>query len=158
MSNRVHILGLTLVEVLVVVAVIVILTTIIVKLSLRIETQAKEKGLQATFAVLDTALQEYHDYTGAFPVQEEIDLVNVVAHIENLLAELFSIPTSAQVLNQKGDVFIKNNTGLADKPEAYDPWHSVLDYQYISGNAFPVLISAGPDKVFGTNDDITNRQ
>jgi len=33
----------------------------------------------------------------------------------------------------------------------------VLDYRYVAGNNFPELVSAGPDKIFGTADDISNR-
>lgn len=50
-----------------------------------------------------------------------------------------------------------------------DPWKTTLRYHYYETDAtwtpvsgtnktFPVIISAGPDKQFGTNDDIFNRQ
>lgn len=48
-----------------------------------------------------------------------------------------------------------------------DPWDTVLRYDYYDEDAptpdpdeartFPVITSAGPDKKFGTDDDITNR-
>jgi len=41
--------------------------------------------------------------------------------------------------------------------EIYDPWGMVLDYRYVPGDNFPELVSAGPDKIFGTADDINNR-
>ena len=31
---------------------------------------------------------------------------------------------------------------------------SLLDYRYTPGESFPLLVSAGPDKLFGTIDDI----
>ena len=42
-------------------------------------------------------------------------------------------------------------------PEIYDPWGIVLEYIYSPGDAFPKLLSAGPDKIFDTTDDINNR-
>jgi len=47
-----------------------------------------------------------------------------------------------------------------------DPWGTTLRYDYYdeitldpnSKRNFPVIISAGPDGVFGTDDDITNRK
>jgi hypothetical protein len=32
-----------------------------------------------------------------------------------------------------------------------------LDYRYVAGQNFPLLVSAGPDKTFGTPDDIDNK-
>ena len=43
-------------------------------------------------------------------------------------------------------------------PEIYDSWGTVLDYRYVAGNTFPVIISAGPDEQFGTADDISSRE
>ncbi len=37
-----------------------------------------------------------------------------------------------------------------------DPWGTSLWYRYADGWAFPQVISAGPDRVFGTDDDIKN--
>ena len=34
----------------------------------------------------------------------------------------------------------------------------VIDYIYVTGDNFPDLVSAGPDKIFGTADDISNKQ
>jgi len=41
-----------------------------------------------------------------------------------------------------------------------DPWDTTLVYDYsneIARKTFPVITSAGPDGIFGTDDDITNR-
>lgn len=45
-----------------------------------------------------------------------------------------------------------------------DPWGETLRYSYYKDENkpkerrnFPVIISSGPDRIFGTNDDITNR-
>ncbi len=54
-----------------------------------------------------------------------------------------------------------NTTGgvsLVDTPqEIYDAWGTALDYRYVAGENYPELVSAGPDKIFGNADDITNR-
>ena len=41
-----------------------------------------------------------------------------------------------------------------------DPWGTTLHYDYYDENSkrtFPVITSAGPDKIFGTADDISSR-
>ncbi|HOK96618.1 MAG TPA: type II secretion system protein [Anaerohalosphaeraceae bacterium] len=44
-----------------------------------------------------------------------------------------------------------------DLPRYIDSWKTSIRYEYQLGWAFPVLTSAGPDKVFGTPDDITSK-
>ncbi len=44
-----------------------------------------------------------------------------------------------------------------DLPRYIDPWKTSIRYVYLAGAAFPVLTSAGPDRVFGTPDDITSK-
>ncbi|MHC4237975.1 MAG: prepilin-type N-terminal cleavage/methylation domain-containing protein [Planctomycetota bacterium] len=44
-----------------------------------------------------------------------------------------------------------------DLPRYVDPWGTSIRYVYLAGTAFPVLTSAGPDKVFDTPDDITSK-
>jgi hypothetical protein len=46
---------------------------------------------------------------------------------------------------------------IAASPEIYDPWGTALDYRYTPGENFPLMVSAGPDKKFGTADDINNK-
>jgi type II secretory pathway pseudopilin PulG len=149
--------GITLIEMLTVVAIIALLATIIIAAVARIDNQAKEKGLQEIFALLDGALQEFHDYTGNFPNQTEKNSANAVTHIEDLYAQLYSIPNSRAVLQKLNNTFLKSKAGAADKPEIYDPWGTVLDYRYSPGDNFPEIISAGKDKRFGTPDDITSK-
>ena len=49
----------------------------------------------------------------------------------------------------------------ADSSELRDPWGTLLDYVYEyaggKGDTFPELISAGPDRQFGTADDISSK-
>ena len=150
--------GVTLVEILVVVGIIAVLATMVIGIAGRIDNQSKERGLECTFAMLQCALQEYHEYTGKFPEQPEKDFTNVLVHSEYLYKELHLIPESRKILDKISDSVIKNEHGTAGTPaEIYDPWGTLLDYRYAAGDNFPELISAGPDKMFGTADDINNR-
>jgi type II secretory pathway pseudopilin PulG len=158
MRGHEHTFGTTLIEMVIVVAVIALLVSMVVGITSHIDKRSKEKGLNNIFALLGGALQEYYEYTDKFPEQPEKNFTNAAAHSELLLAELRSIPSSRKVLEQISDLFLKNKAGASDtSPEIYDPWGTVLDYRYVQGETFPELISAGPDKVFGTADDISSR-
>ena len=64
---------------------------------------------------------------------------------------------SQEILGELSDSLIQNHPDVVDMLQIHDPWGTVLDYRYVLGDNFPELISAGPDKVFGNADDITNR-
>ena len=150
--------GLSLVEMLIVVGIIAILATMVIGVASRIDTQAKEKGTESIFALLDSALQEYREFTGRFPEQLETDPANAATHSEYLYGELYSIPSARKILEKISDSAVENRYGAAGTPaEIYDPWGTVLDYRYIAGDNFPLLVSAGPDKTFGTADDMSNK-
>lgn len=146
--------GLTLVEMLVVTAIIAILATIAIGIATRIDNQSKERGLKSTFALLEGALQEYHEYWKTFPDPNQIPYAN---HSAALYGQLSSTPSSRKILDKVSDSLIQINPQGIDMPQIRDPWGTVLDYRYIPGDNFPMLVSAGPDKVFGTADDIKNR-
>jgi hypothetical protein len=83
-----------------------------------------------------------------------------VAYSEYLYGELYSIPSSRKILENVSDSLIKHDFdsgAVPPVPEIYDPWGTPLDYMYVSGDNFPELVSAGPDRVFGNADDIKNR-
>jgi len=46
---------------------------------------------------------------------------------------------------------------MIDLPRYIDPWGVSIRYEYLTGTAFPVLTSAGPDRLFDTPDDITSK-
>lgn len=145
-------------EMLIVVSIIAILATMVISVASRIDTQAKEKGAESLLALLDSALQEYHEFAGRFPEQPEIDSANAIIHSEFLYGELSSIPSVRKILQKLSKSSIENKYGTAETTaEIYDPWGTVLDYRYIPGDNFPLLISAGTDKTFGTADDISNK-
>ncbi|UCC98784.1 MAG: type II secretion system protein [Phycisphaerales bacterium] len=150
--------GMSLVEILIVVGVIALLATMVISVASRIDSQAKEKGVESMFVLLDSALQEYRQFMDRFPEQAETDHANAVNHSEYLYRELQSIPGAQKILQQIDRASIENKYGTAQSlPEIYDPWGTPLDYQYVVGNNFPRLVSAGPDKTFGTTDDMSNR-
>ena len=152
--------GMTLVEILVVMAVIMILAGLVAGIGASIDSHSKEKAVKATFSLLDAALQEYYDFTGYFPVADDPAFVPA-ENCEILYSALSSLPGSREVLEKISEKVIKNEFNPTAVPpiyEIYDPWGTVLNYNYYSGDSFPVLTSAGPDKDHTTvGDNITNR-
>jgi len=160
MKTRKYKRGLSLVEMLIVVGVIALLATMVIGVASRIDSQTKEKGVESLFALLEAALDEYKEFQGVFPQQPVKDFTAAAAHSEYLYGELYSVPGSRKILEKIGDSFIKHDfdSGLIPPvPEIYDPWGTTLDYRYVTGENFPEFVSAGPDKIFGTADDINNR-
>ena len=147
--------GVTLIETLIVVAVIAMLASMVIAIAARIGNQGKEKGLQDTFAVLESALHEYYAYWKNFP---EPDKPPYLTHSAALYGQLQATPGSRQILQNIDDSLIKNNPMGVDMQELYDPWGTILDYRYVPGDTFPELISAGPDRIFGTGDDISSKK
>jgi prepilin-type N-terminal cleavage/methylation domain-containing protein len=160
MKTRKYKHGLSLVEMLIVVGVIALLATMVIGIAGRIDNQSKEKLLGSTFALLEGALEEYREYQGVFPAQRVKDFAFASQHSEYLYGELYSIPASRKILENVRDSLIKHgfdSGAVPPVPEIYDPWGTPLDYRYVTGDSFPELVSAGPDRTFGTADDITNR-
>lgn len=148
-------MGLTLMEILVVVAVIAILATMLIGVATRIDTQSKERAIEGTFALLEGALQEYREFKGTFPVATDADPNK---NSQLLYAELNSVAGARVILEKINASLIKNKFGAADTPpEIYDLWGTVVDYRYVPGDSFTLLVSAGPDRKFLTPDDIKNR-
>ena len=149
----------TLIEMLVVLGVIAVLASLVVVLTLRMDTQSKERALNSTFSLVNASLREYYEFRDGFPVQSVQDPNFAVSHIEGMMKELHSVPDSRHVFEQVNQKLIENKTGVAGVTELKDPWGTVLDYVYDpdQGDRFPELISAGPDKRFGTEDDIRSK-
>ncbi len=223
--------GLTLVEMLVVLGIIVVLATIGIRITMRMDTQAKENALRETFALLSSALEQFHDYgytyaptsvyanTGFdFPpdcdgflvvhLQETLkatlgaDSIQITNHVKSVDEEyveysgcevlyffLSRVPPVAEVLKGLNAALVTNQNGggrpveisinggpLESLPRVIDPWGTTLRYDYYevrqatgaptstppapipaTRRNFPVLTSAGPDRRFGTADDIDSR-
>jgi len=149
--------GVTLVEMLVVLGIIVVLSGMVVTLTRRVDTQSKENALRSAFALVGSALREYYEAKGQFPPQAERNPANALAHIESMYQELRLVPAARQVLDKLSPGVVKNEGGVADLRSMSDPWGTVMDYVYLPDDTFPELISAGPDRLFGTGDDMTNK-
>lgn len=147
--------GVTLIETLIVVAVIALLASVVIAIAARIDNQDKEKGLQNAFAVLESALHEYYAYWKNFPHPNKPPYLT---HSAALYGQLQATPGSRQILQNIDDSLIKNNPLGVDMQELYDPWGTILDYRYVPGDTFPEIISAGPDRIFGTGDDISSKK
>lgn len=154
MKTRRYTYGFTLVEMLIVVAVVALLTGMVIGIAARIDSQSKEKGLKSTFALLEGALQEYYEYWKVFPDPNQPPYLT---HSAALYGQLHSTPSSRKILDKISDSLIRSNPGAVDMPQIHDPWGTALDYRYIPGNNFPELVSAGPDRIFGTADDMSNK-
>lgn len=154
MKTRRYKYGFTLVEMLIVVAVIALLATMVIGIAARIDSQSKEKGLKSTFAQLEGALQEYYEYWKVFPDPNQPPYLT---HSAALYGQLYSTPSSRTILERISDSLIRSNPGAVDMLQIHDPWGTVLDYRYVPGSNFPELVSAGPDRIFGTADDMSNR-
>lgn len=222
MDEKRHNVGLTLVEILVVVGIIVVLASLVIAITLGLETQSKENTLAHTFAVLESALEQFRDfgytyrggvYSGyAFPLDctgfPELRLeaairgilgaatVDITNHVGGMGGEyqeysgcevmyllLSQVPGARETLKAINPSLVTNENADGGKIEllvdlhpatpllrVVDPWGTTLQYDYydvepppdltpIPGTEkqFPVLVSAGPDKQFGTADDITSR-
>jgi len=148
-------IGVTLVEMLIVLAIITLLASLVIGMATHIDNQSKGRNLENTFAVLESALEEYREYTGRFPYAADPD---PILNSERLYGELNFIPTSRKILEQISDSFITDKSGTPGI-ELYDPWGKVLDYRYdVNTDTFPELVSAGPDRNFGSPDDISSRK
>ncbi len=142
---------------LVVVGIIALIASVAVTLTLRMTNQAKERELASIFALLKTALQEYREETGAFPLQPEQDFASAATHMQQMYERLIAEPASRQILTQLAGLPSGRDTTGREGGRVLDPWGTVLDYRYGPDDDLPELISAGPDRRFGTEDDISSR-
>lgn len=150
--------GLTLIEMVIVVGIIALLATMIISLVSRFDNQAKEKGLESTFALLEGALQEYYEYWDTFPDPNrspDPNLPPYSTHSAALYGQLHSTPDSRKMLEEISESLIQKIPDDANNIlQIHDPWGTVIEYFYSEADTFPKLVSAGPDKIFGTADDI----
>lgn len=148
--------GLTLVEMLVVVAIVAILATIVLNVAGHIDTQSKQRAMEASFALLDGALEQYYDYWGAYPDPNKPHTPPYPSRSAALYDQLYSTPQSRDVLEELSESLIRDN--VDNLPEITDPWGTVLDYRYEPVDTFPTIISGGPDKNLVTvGDNMTNK-
>jgi prepilin-type N-terminal cleavage/methylation domain-containing protein len=161
MTEGHHNKAFTLIEMMVVLGIIAVLAAIVITLTLRVDNQSKERALDNAFALLNASLREYYEVRDKFPEQIVRNSDLALDHNELMVKELRAVPDSLAVLEKLNPAMVKNVAGNADISEIRDPWGTVLDYVYEyadgKGDSFPELISAGPDKKFGTQDDISSK-
>ena len=219
MKNCKFKIGVTLVEMLIVVAVITLLVSMVVGIAARLDDQGRERLTENTFALLNAALGQFKDYgynykddyyrDFEFPIdcndlvkdklEEELGkaldmpgeiLITGGTHDPNysgseaLYFFLSQVPTSRQTLDKVDSSLITNENSDRDELEikvgsrkyqlqrVIDPWGETLRYSYYENpyetsreprppgdepRNFPLITSAGPDRIFGTDDDMTNR-
>ena len=162
MNTRRNTYGFTLLEILIVMTLIVILASMVIGVASHIDARTKKDRIENTFVLLDSALQEYRQFRDKFPEQPEQNYANAAAHAEYLYNELDSVPDSRRILERINrslieDKYAAAGAPIAASPEIYDLWGTALDYRYTPGENFPLMVSAGKDKKFGTADDIDNR-
>ena len=221
MTDRKNNVGVTLVEMLVVIGIIVVLAGLVITITRGLENKSKENTLANTFAVLESALDQFRDFGYTyrpgvysryefpldgtdFPVADLETMVqdvlgattvNVTNHVRSTGVEyqeysgcevmywlLSQVPGAREILKGISPSLVTNENDqgqeialeVDDHPaqpflRVVDPWGTTLQYDYydvasadrrpIPGTEkhFPVLISAGPDKAFGTGDDISSR-
>ena len=149
----------TLIEMLIVLAIITLLASMVIGMATHIGNQSRAGTLENTFGLLESALDEYREYTGRFPYAASLGDPNL--NSERLYGALDSVPTSRKILERISDSLIRHNVDTEAEPpipEIYDPWGNVLNYRYdVNTDTYPQLISAGPDRNFGTPDDVSNR-
>lgn len=212
-------IGLTLVEMLIVVAVITLLASMVIGIAARLDSQSKERLAENTFALLNAALGQFQDFgynymddyyrDFEFPIDcnslTRPDLENELGKALDMPGEisitptgaaydpnysgsaalyffLSQVPASRQTLDKIDGSLITNENSDRDELEievgerryplqrVIDPWGETLRYSYYDNGRevsdepdsdeprnFPIVTSAGPDRIFGTNDDMTNR-
>lgn len=127
--------------------------------------------------LLETALGTALGATGALIVPPGVHNDPNYSGSEALYFFLSRVPASRQTLEKIDDSLITNE-GFGKQPmnitigvkmypllRIIDPWGTTLHYDYYneltldpkSKRTFPEITSAGPDRIFGTGDDITSR-
>ena len=144
--------GFTLSEVLIVVAILLILAGALVGFGKHLKQQARASLCECTIGVLIAAIEQYHDWHDAFPVQDNDPLMSP---IENLYAQLYDQPRSCALCEQI-EKSQKGDTDGNGKFEFLDPWGKPLRYRYLQGWTFPVVESGGPDGDLATTGDNIN--
>jgi prepilin-type N-terminal cleavage/methylation domain-containing protein len=157
-----YLTGLTLIEMLMAIAMIAILTSIVLMVTERSYSYAEQKATEGTISLLDSALQEYRDFYNDFPDPNGIKVVsqNEIRHSVSLYDRLNFLPDSRRVLERIPEGFIRKVEISGDSFfEFIDSWGTTMDYRYVGGMNFPLIISAGRDKNFATEaDNITNKR
>jgi len=148
--------GFSLSEMLVVIAILMILAGVLVGFGRHLKRQARLCLCESTIGVLVAAIEQYHDWHGAFP--DPAGSPNPqVSPIENLYRQLYSSGRS-RTLCEQIDSSLCADTDGDGALEFLDAWGEPFDYRYEPGWTFPVIESGGPDRdPAQTADNISSR-
>ncbi len=138
----------TLVEILVVISVMVILIGLLSSAGTSARKKSQIYKAQAMIASLVTALGMYNVDFGAYPDSGNQNMVNYLADTSYSSYPAWEGP---YITFKSEDL-----NGSIPSATLKDPWG--VDYRYInniSNYSFDIT-SAGPDKTFGTADDVKN--
>ncbi|MFA6135356.1 MAG: prepilin-type N-terminal cleavage/methylation domain-containing protein [Phycisphaerae bacterium] len=166
--------GFTLIELLVVMFILAILVAIVVSVSSYVTKSANEKETRGTQALVMEAIQSWHDAdpnptTKSYPPDEYVSgtyvpedspqiLVNQLTGVSSTAPVLGAPDAAGPQVKAAKDILLKLPrqawAGLASDL-IKDAWGVPMRYEQAGGlGGRPVLISAGADKVFGSDDDI----
>jgi general secretion pathway protein G len=133
--------GFTLIELLLVITIISVLAAVVVPRFFGRSQEARiiaaKQTIVGTFGI---ALDLFEQDTGRYPTTEE---------------GLLTLVENPQVLNWRGPYLKSVSVPL-------DPWGNQYRYSYpsklTSSETLYDIVSAGPDGVYGNNDDVTNHE
>jgi prepilin-type N-terminal cleavage/methylation domain-containing protein len=145
--------GMTLIEIMVSVLIVAILAVGLFAVSGYIDTQMKIKATESTIQLLVAAVEQYHDFYKEFPDPCTAYPAGINQSVEKLYYKLTFAPDAKKVLDQINRKYVKK-VDKDDYPEVVDAWGTSLKYSYIEKQNwnFPVITSAGPNKIFEADD------
>ena len=126
----------TLMEVLLVMAILVVMASMVTFAFLTIQRNAQSDAAYTNASNLATACKQYKLQVGYFP---------------NTLQDLIVKPEGISQQKWKGP-------HLDAEAVPMDPWDNEYKYSADEANNLVEIVSAGPDRQMGTDDDISNRQ
>ena len=156
----------TLLELLIVIGIIVVMVSMVFIATRGGWVDAGKKLTESTMLILDGALEDFRENNTdgvLFPRQDFLSGVvfseDRVLHSASLYVQLYQVPESRKALERLDNTQVNFEKEFNKYPVFYDAWGTVMDYRYAAaGDSYPLIVSAGPDKTFGSNDDITNRK
>jgi len=141
--------GFTLLEVLVVMAIASILTALALPVYSKVRGRALVVKTKTVIASLEAALSMYGTDFGDYP--------HFDGEGSNILVKLLQGPVDSN--NWKGPYMRFRLEDLDSNNNILDAWKTPITYKYPQGiysNIPYIIVSAGPDRSFETDDDIGN--
>lgn len=145
--------GLTLIELITVIAILAILASMIVGAGQYARKKAARTKAESAIANLDLALSAYKLDFNAYPDGENKDVVDRLSN-----EEYGDSGSSNYDSSWNGPYMSFKEKDLNSNKEFLDPWGTPYTYKK-PGDKNKLsydIISAGPDKAFGTTDDLAN--